>query len=653
MATWERPSQRLPQQQPQVAEAATEGDPSLPTGRELAEANRFAYAALCSISLSQLFPEPEHSSFCTEFMMGLVKWLELSEAVLPTMTAFASGLGGEGADVFVQILLKDPILKNDPLVITQDLLTFSLKDGHYDARARVLVCHMTTLLQVSLEELDILEKTFLESLKETKEEESEMAEASWKKKENRRKWKRYLLIGLATVGGGTVIGVTGGLAAPLVAAGAAAIIGSAGAAALGSVAGIAVMTSLFGAAGAGLTGYKMKKRVGAIEEFTFLPLTEGRQLHITIAITGWLASGRYRTFSAPWAALARSHEQYCLVWEAKYLMELGNALETILSGLANKVAQEALKYTVFSGIVAALTWPASLLAVANVIDNPWGVCLHRSAEVGKHLAHILLSRQQSKTDLPALRPRCSQWEGQRPVTLIGFSLGARVIYFCLQEMAQEKDCQGIIEDVVLLGAPVEGEAKHWETFRKVVSGRIINGYCRGDWLLSFVYRTSSVQLRVAGLQPVQLEDRRVENVDLSSVVSGHLDYAKKMDVILKSVGIRTKPGWDEKGLLLAPGSRPQEEPHQAAAPSSSLGETTHQDEQARGLTPEDTPKVPTCTNPSQTKVPTGLDQPEEASPPAAINPIENPRICSHSVDPNPLGCPDCASQTQGPCPGLD
>ena len=40
------------------------------------------------------------------------------------------------------------------------------------------------------------------------------------------------------------------------------------------------------------------------------------------------------------------------------------------------------------------------------------------------------------------------------------------------------DCQGIIEDVVLLGAPVDGEAKHWEPFRKVVSGRIVNGYCR-------------------------------------------------------------------------------------------------------------------------------------------------------------------------------
>lgn len=58
-------------------------------------------------------------SFCTDFVAGLVKWLDLSEAVLPTMTAFASGLGGEGADTFAQILLKDPILKDDPLVITQ------------------------------------------------------------------------------------------------------------------------------------------------------------------------------------------------------------------------------------------------------------------------------------------------------------------------------------------------------------------------------------------------------------------------------------------------------------------------------------------------------------------------------------------------------
>lgn len=48
-----------------------------------------------------------------------MKWLDLPEAVLPAMTAFASGLGGEGTETFAQILLKDPILKENPVVITQ------------------------------------------------------------------------------------------------------------------------------------------------------------------------------------------------------------------------------------------------------------------------------------------------------------------------------------------------------------------------------------------------------------------------------------------------------------------------------------------------------------------------------------------------------
>lgn len=90
------------------------------------------------------------------------------------------------------------------------------------------------------------------------------------------------------------------------------------------------------------------------------------------------------TFSAPWTALAHSREQYCLAWEAKYLMELGNALETILSGLANMVAQEALKYTVLSGkpsslppaaqwyLILACPWPPR----SQAPSGRWRPCPH-------------------------------------------------------------------------------------------------------------------------------------------------------------------------------------------------------------------------------------------------------------------------------------
>ncbi|XP_053307613.1 transmembrane and coiled-coil domain-containing protein 4 [Spea bombifrons] len=493
-------------------------------GRSLSEPGRFAYAGLCGLCLAQLYPEKAQRTFCRKFVEDLVEWLQLSTSVMPAMVAFASGLGGEGTETFTQVLLDDPVLKRNPTLITQDLVSFCLREGYYDARSRVLISHVSWLLRVPPEAVEMCEESLMQSLKQYTDEPSQSTQESRRKKESRKKLKRYLLIGLATVGGGTVIGLTGGLAAPFVAAGAATIIGSAGAAVLGSTAGIAIMASLFGAAGAGLTGYKMKKRVGAIEEFEFLPLTGGRHLHICIAVTGWLSTGKYGSFVAPWQSLLHSTEQYSLAWESKYLMELGNALDALLNGIMNIVAQEALKYTILSGIVTALTWPASLITVASVIDNPWGVCLSRSAEVGKHLAQILLTRQQ----------------GRRPVTLIGFSLGARVIYFCLQELAQEAGSEGIVEDVVLLGAPVEGDRKKWGALTKVVSGRIINGYCRGDWLLSFVYRSSSAKLNVAGLQPVNLDDRRMVNVDLSSVVKGHLDYMKQMDTILKAVGIKTK-----------------------------------------------------------------------------------------------------------------
>ncbi|XP_014872249.1 transmembrane and coiled-coil domain-containing protein 4 [Poecilia latipinna] len=503
--------------------AAADHEPGKITSRQLTEQSRFAFAALCAVSLGQLFSGSENSAFREQYLQDLVQCLGLDQSVMPVMRAFLSGLGSEGTDTFLSILQADPLVAAGATPIIQDLVSLSVKDGQYDARARVLIRHVSCLLRVSPQQLEEFEETLGERLREAGEE-SEEESSRRRRRERGRKLRRYLLIGLATVGGGTVIGVTGGLAAPLVAAGAGAVLGAGGAAALGSAAGIAIMASLFGAAGAGLTGYKMNKCVGAIEEFEFQPMSSGKHLHLTIAVTGWLCSGKYSSFQAPWSSLGECGEKFCLVWESRFLRDLGSAMTSLLDGLVSMVAQEALKYTVLSGIVTALTWPASLLAAASVIDNPWCVCLNRSAEVGKHLAQVLRSRQQ----------------GKRPVSLIGFSLGARVIYYCLQELASDKGSEGVVEDVVLLGAPVDGSEKSWERMVRVVAGRIVNGYCRGDWLLGFLYRSSAAQLSVAGLQPINIQDHRIVNVDLSSVVKGHLDYMRQMDTILVAVGVPTK-----------------------------------------------------------------------------------------------------------------
>lgn len=72
-----------------------------------------------------------------------------------------------------------------------------------------------------------------------------------------------------------------------------------------------------------------------------------------------------------------------------------------------------------AGIVTALTWPASLLAAASVIDNPWCVCLSRSAEVGKHLAQVLRSRQQvwPHSVLKRILKACRKYKWETPVCL--------------------------------------------------------------------------------------------------------------------------------------------------------------------------------------------------------------------------------------------
>ncbi|XP_072174607.1 transmembrane and coiled-coil domain-containing protein 4-like [Diadema setosum] len=504
-----------------------EDQPKEPLNESLSDVAKFAYSSLIAVCLPNLFENQCNKQWNLKMVKELSKYLKLpkqSQQTLNIMVEDPYHHDMSNADVFTECLVEDPSLLR-PDIIPKDMITRALHNGTYDARMRVLVKEVARRLKVPWETIRAFERGIIDMYEQEEHQLSEEERREKEKKAKIRKAKRVLMIGAATIGGGAIIGLTGGLAAPLIASAGAALLGTS-IGFFGTVAGAAVIGSIIGAAGAGLSGYKMNKRVGAVEEFEFMPLNEGKDLHVTIAVSGWLTKDRLDNFSAPWYSLASCQEIYCLKWESKYLLDLGQAMEYILDSVMTMAAKEALKYTVLSGLLAAIALPAfAYTAISSSIDNPWSVATSRAGEAGKQLAEVILSRQQ----------------GKRPVTLIGFSMGARVIFFCLQELAQRSGCEGIVQDVYLLGAPVTSVPQRWQPFAKVVAGKIVNGFCRGDWLLQFVYRTASMQVSdIAGLEPIRWDNRRMVNVDLTDVVNGHLDYSDKMATILEQCGLETR-----------------------------------------------------------------------------------------------------------------
>lgn len=85
--------------------------------------------------------------------------------------------------------------------------------------------------------------------------------------------------------------------------------------------------------------------------------------------------------------------------------------------------------------------------------------------------------------------------------------------------------KGLILDVLLLGTPVEADAKRWAAVRSLVAGRLIHGYSNHDWVIKFLYRASQGTLSVAALQPIEVGG--VENFDLE--LSSHSEYKANVE----------------------------------------------------------------------------------------------------------------------------
>lgn len=246
---------------------------------------------------------------------------------------------------------------------------------------------------------------------------------------------------------------------------------------------------------------------------------KARPPSVIISISGWATNG-VEDFWEPFSVLSPIYgDHYSLVWESKALAELGSALAMFATELLSFGVQQIIGATLLPVLMGALTGPLWALKLSYFVDNPWGVGLTKARKAGEILAETLMKNVQ-----------CG-----RPVTLIGFSLGARVIFYCLEKL-YEKRAFGLVEEVYLFGTPVSASKSQWVAITSVVTGKIVNGFTTQDWLLGVVYRTGNWGL-VAGLSEIQGVPG-IDNVDLTRVVQGHLGYRLAMPRILKMCGLK-------------------------------------------------------------------------------------------------------------------
>jgi hypothetical protein len=310
------------------------------------------------------------------------------------------------------------------------------------------------------------------------------------------------------------------------------------------------VAALFGIYGVRSTGKMMDHYLKDVGDFAFLPLRgsigehleigkiapECRRLRVVLGISGWLMNKD--SPASPWQCLGDQNEVYAVRWELEALTKLGGSFDTLVRSAAWSMAKKeimartseprsrfpnhhALNANQHGPVFSHLAdgrWPASLLKISKLVDNNWNNGMVRADKLGSTLADVIMGKAQ----------------GERGVSLIGYSLGARAIYACLMCLA-EKRAFGLVENAILIGTPAPSEPMAWCAMKSVVTGRLVNVYSENDYILGFLYRTSSIEFGLAGLQRVTGVDG-IENVDVTDKVSIHPRYQYLVGSILRHIG---------------------------------------------------------------------------------------------------------------------
>lgn len=270
-----------------------------------------------------------------------------------------------------------------------------------------------------------------------------------------------------------------------------------------------------------------KLKVGArgLEAASHFP-----SLHVCICVPSWLTE---RSFGAALDQFEPALKQelpasqhIALRWESRRLYEMGLAFAKFWASKATvTTVQQAYPHAVaaassVAGAVAfAFALPLTIMSCMDYVDNPWSILVSRSNGAGDELADVLVERSY----------------GKRPVSLFGYSIGARVVFKCLESLA-ERGALGIVDNVYVMGAAVTADPERWKKIRPVVAGRIVNAYGSYDWALAFFHRGCGHGVYVSGLRRVEIEG--VENLNMSYLgIEGHRELKDCVPRVMKAMGL--------------------------------------------------------------------------------------------------------------------
>ncbi|KAF2155927.1 DUF726-domain-containing protein [Myriangium duriaei CBS 260.36] len=424
-----------------------------------------------------------------------------------------------------------------------DLFLILVADSSYDSRSRSLLERVGKSLSVEWIDICRFEKRITDALEmqEAADKEKWNEDDHMQQREKAARNRKLVMMGLATVGGGLVIGLSAGLLAPVIGAGLAAgftTIGVAGTSTFFGGVGAAALITSTGIVTGGTIGVRASsRRMGAVKTFEYRPLHNNKRVNLIVTVAGWM-TGKVDDVRLPFSTIDPiMGDIYSVLWEPEMLQSMGQTINILATEALTQGLQQILSSTILTALMGALQLPIVLTKLAYLIDNPWNVSLARADQAGLILADSLIDRNL----------------GSRPITLVGFSIGSRVIFACLKELAK-KGAYGIVQNVYLYGSPMVVNKDDYTRARAVVPGRFVNGYATNDWILGYLFRATSGGIaQVAGLAPIKIAG--IEDVDVTEDVQGHMAYRAAMPKLMQ------KAGWEVESLEFSEIEDPDPENH--------------------------------------------------------------------------------------------